>query len=77
VLASATLQRHKLADERWHPNQVGQFQTDDRYELRIPYRDHRELVMDILRHGAEVEVVGPAGMPCVRNQRSPLRRILR
>lgn len=51
-----------VADERWHPNQVGQFQTDGRYELRIPYRDHRELVMDILRHGAEVEVVQPEAL---------------
>jgi proteasome accessory factor C len=51
-----------IADERWHPRQVGQFLTDGRYELRIPYRDARELVMDILRHGAEVEVAGPEGL---------------
>lgn len=48
-----------VADERWHPEQAGQYLTDGRYELRIPYRDHRELVMDILRHGSEVEVVSP------------------
>lgn len=48
-----------VADERWHPQQIGQFLVDGRYELRIPYRDHRELVMDILRHGAHVEVMGP------------------
>lgn len=48
-----------VADERWHPQQIGQFLTDGRYELRIPYRDPRELVMDILRHGADVEVVEP------------------
>jgi len=48
-----------VADERWHPEQVGQYLTDGRYELRVPYRDDRELVMDILRHGAEVEVVEP------------------
>ena len=48
-----------VADERWHPQQVGQFLTDGRYELRFPYRDPRELVMDILRHGREVEVVSP------------------
>lgn len=48
-----------VADERWHPEQVGQFLTDGRYELRIPYRDDRELVMDILRHGPEVEVISP------------------
>jgi predicted DNA-binding transcriptional regulator YafY len=49
-----------VADERWHPQQAGQFLTDGRYELRIPYRDDRELIMDILRHGAQVEVVAPA-----------------
>ena len=48
-----------VADERWHPEQAGQFSTDGRYELRIPYRDDRELVMDILKHGADVEVVAP------------------
>jgi predicted DNA-binding transcriptional regulator YafY len=51
-----------VADERWHPEQTGQFLTDGRYELRVPYRDPRELVMEILRHGAEVEVVAPAGL---------------
>jgi len=51
-----------VADERWHPEQSGQFLTDGRYELRVPYRDPRELVMEILRHGAEVEVVEPAAL---------------
>jgi proteasome accessory factor C len=45
-----------VADERWHPSQ---YLTDGRYELRIPYRDCRELVMDILRHGADVKVASP------------------
>ena len=49
-------------DERWHPEQAGQYLTDGCYELRIPYRDSRELVMDILRHGAEVEVVAPEAL---------------
>ena len=48
-----------VADERWHPKQVGQFLTDGRYELRIPYRDDRELLMDVMEHGPEVEVVAP------------------
>lgn len=48
-----------VADEKWHPRQIGSFRIDGRYELRIPYRDDRELVMDILRHGAQVEVVSP------------------
>jgi proteasome accessory factor C len=51
-----------VADERWHPEQSGQYLTDGRYELRIPYRDDRELVMDVLRHGAHVEVASPASL---------------
>jgi predicted DNA-binding transcriptional regulator YafY len=51
-----------VADERWHPRQVGRFRIDGRYELRIPYRDDRELVMDILRHGAHVEVLAPTSL---------------
>jgi proteasome accessory factor C len=48
-----------VADERWHPEQGGQYLVDGQYELRIPYRDERELVMDIQRHGAHVEVISP------------------
>ena len=51
-----------VADERWHPQQAGQFLTDGRYELRIPYRDDRELVMDILKHGPDVEVGEPESL---------------
>lgn len=51
-----------VADERWHPRQAGQFLTDGRYELKIPYRDERELVMDILRHGLDVEVISPESL---------------
>ena len=32
---------------------------DGRYELRVPYREGRELVMDVMRHGAGVQVVAP------------------
>ncbi len=48
-----------IADERWHPQQQGRMLDDGRYELRIPYGDARELIMDILRHGSDVEVVAP------------------
>ena len=58
-----------VADERWHPQQVGQYLTDGRYELHIPYRHDQELVMDILRHGAQVEVMAPQGLrSAVRTQ---------
>jgi predicted DNA-binding transcriptional regulator YafY len=51
-----------VAAETWHPKQKARFQEDGSYLLRVPYSDDRELVMDILRHGAEVEVLGPPAL---------------
>lgn len=48
-----------VANELWHPAQKGSFDAEGYYLLELPYSDDRELVMDILRHGAEVEVVAP------------------
>jgi len=48
-----------VADEHWHPQQQGKVLTDGGYELSIPYSDPRELVMDILKYGAEVKVLDP------------------
>ena len=48
-----------VAAETWHPAQRGVFEDDGRYVLALPYADPRELVMDILRHVPEVEVLGP------------------
>lgn len=48
-----------VADEQWHPRQIGCFLEDGRYELRVPYSDPRELIMDILKFGADVEVMAP------------------
>jgi len=48
-----------VANEMWHPKQKGKFDKDGYYLLALPYNDDRELLMDILRHGAEVEVVAP------------------
>jgi proteasome accessory factor C len=48
-----------VADEQWHPQQEGRWLEDGRYELRIPYRESRELVMDILRHGSGATVIAP------------------
>jgi predicted DNA-binding transcriptional regulator YafY len=47
------------AEEKWHPQQEATSLPDGRYELRIPYREPRELVMDIMRQGKDVEVVSP------------------
>lgn len=51
-----------VADEEWHPAQEGRALADGRYELRVPYADPRELIMDILKHGPEVEVIAPPAL---------------
>jgi predicted DNA-binding transcriptional regulator YafY len=48
-----------VADEVWHPRQEATFLDDGSYELRIPYGRSDELIQDILRLGAEVEVLEP------------------
>lgn len=58
-----------VAEEKWHPRQESAWLSDGRYELRIPYREERELVMDIMRQGKNVEVVGPGELrECVREE---------
>jgi predicted DNA-binding transcriptional regulator YafY len=48
--------------EQWHPQQRGRFDTDGSYVLELPYSAEQELLMDILRHGPEVEVLSPRGL---------------
>jgi len=48
-----------VAEEEWHPKQQGRRLGNGTYELRIPYNNSRELVMDILREGSNVIVIGP------------------
>lgn len=63
-----------VADEKWHPQQEGTWLSDGRYELRLPYRNSHELVMDIMRHGPNVEVIGPEELRAEVQQQ--LRRAL-
>jgi predicted DNA-binding transcriptional regulator YafY len=48
-----------VALEQWHPRQKGTLTRAGAYLLDIPYADDRELLMDILRHVPEVEVLAP------------------
>ncbi len=48
-----------VASERWHRNQEGKFLEDGSYELRVPYADDRELIMDIMKYGSDCTVVEP------------------
>ena len=51
-----------VASEQWHPQQRVSTDADGRYLLELPYSNPTELIMDILRHGAGVEVLAPASL---------------
>lgn len=51
-----------VAAEQWHPEQKGEWDAHGHWLLQVPYSDDRELVMDILRHTPEVEVLAPPGL---------------
>jgi proteasome accessory factor C len=51
-----------VAAEIWHPEQQGKRLEDGSYELRIPYNNPRELVMDILREGPNVIAIEPKSL---------------
>ncbi len=48
-----------VSSEKWHPNQNGCILEDGTYELKLPYSDERELIMDIMKHGSHAKVVSP------------------
>ena len=55
---SPTAARWVTAEE-WHPKQKMRTEADGSCVLEIPYSVDRELVMDILRWGPDVEVISP------------------
>ena len=48
-----------VAEEVWHPEQQGAFDDSGSWVLKVPFSSARELVMDIMRYGPEVEVIAP------------------
>ncbi|CAH1904938.1 putative DNA-binding transcriptional regulator YafY [Candidatus Nitrotoga sp. HW29] len=51
-----------VSTEQWHPEQKSRFDKKGYYCLEVPYSDDRELLMDILKHGTEVEVMAPKAL---------------
>jgi predicted DNA-binding transcriptional regulator YafY len=51
-----------VAHERWHAAQRGRVEPAGAYVLEVPFSDTRELMMDILKYGADVEVLGPPSL---------------
>jgi len=58
-LLFSPLRARWVSRENWHPQQQGEWREDGSYLLTIPYNRADELTMDILRHGPEVQVLGP------------------
>jgi predicted DNA-binding transcriptional regulator YafY len=51
-----------VASQSWHSKQKCAFEADGSYLLEIPYSDDRELLMDILKFGSDVEVLEPPAL---------------
>ena len=62
VLLFAGERARWVSREVWHPKQDGKLQLDGTYLLRFPYAEEPELVMDILKYGAEVQVLAPESL---------------
>ncbi|HEX2197895.1 MAG TPA: YafY family protein [Burkholderiales bacterium] len=51
-----------VAAQEWHPKQRATAEADGHYLLELPYAHERELLMEILKFGADVEVLAPASL---------------
>ena len=51
-----------VSAETWHGQQVSSFDKDGNYTLEFDYNQDPELVMEIMKHGDGVEVIGPGGL---------------
>jgi predicted DNA-binding transcriptional regulator YafY len=56
------LQSRFVSTEIWHPKQEGALDKRGCYVLKFPYSNDPELIMDLLRHIPEVEVLGPKSL---------------
>jgi len=59
VLRFAPPRARYVSLEEWHPKQKSRFEADGSYVLELPFSEAPELVMEILKYGADVEVLAP------------------
>ncbi len=59
VLKFTPKQAQYVSLETWHPDQSHRWLEDGSYVMEVPYSNDQELVMDLLRYGADVEVLSP------------------
>jgi len=60
--AITTMVHPALTQQHCHPQHTGKHQPNGGYLLHLPYSDHRELIMDILKQGVHFEVLGPVSL---------------
>jgi len=48
-----------VSSENWHPKQIARTQPDGSYILEFPFNQDPELIMDIMKYVADVEVLAP------------------
>ncbi len=51
-----------VSREEWHASQQSEWLADGRWQLEVPYVDATELLMDLLRHAGQVEVLAPPAL---------------
>ena len=48
-----------VSAQQWHPKQRVKIESDGSYLLEVPFSEDRELLMEILKYGVDVEVISP------------------
>jgi predicted DNA-binding transcriptional regulator YafY len=67
-----------IAEQVWHPAQKTKMEKDGRLSLAIPVADFREIKREILRYGAQVEVMAPAALRTeLKNEIENMRKVYR
>lgn len=51
-----------VSSESWHPAQITKFHEDGSCEIKFPFSDERELIMDILKYGGDATVLSPQSL---------------
>ncbi len=51
-----------VSAQSWHPKQRSRFEADGSYVLELPYAEDRELLMEVMKYGPDVEVLAPEGL---------------
>ena len=51
-----------VSREQWHPQQSDEWSQSGHYRLKVPYNNPTELILDILRYGADVKVLAPESL---------------